>query len=97
MFDSHFDPYDLLMELIERMQRLEQAHNSLAEYTQRDLSTALYTLQDLQRRHVALLQRLTALERESMNAQSNTRTNIATQEEVRVAASDYITPHRPIR
>lgn len=82
MFDNNFDPYDLLMQIIERQQRLEQAHNKLAqsyEYTQRDLSTALHTIQDLQRRHITALRRLDALEGERINAQFNTNTNNTTQ------------------
>lgn len=78
MFNGDFDPYDLLMQLLERMQRLENVHNNLAiayEQSQHDLSQALHIIQSLQRRHMAVLQRLDALEREKMNATTNTNTN----------------------
>ena len=57
MFGSNFDPYDALIELSEKLKRLEYAHNALArDYvkTQGDLQIALESLNSLQKGHLAL-------------------------------------------
>lgn len=57
MLNNDWDPYDALIELNERMLRLESAHNRLAhayEQSERDLNLALDALQSLQRSHLAL-------------------------------------------
>ena len=51
MMNNDFDPYDALIELNERMNRLEQTHNNLARahhQTERDLNVALNSLKNLQ-------------------------------------------------
>lgn len=51
MMPNDFDPYDALIELNERMNRLEQAHNNLArahQQSERDLNTTLKSLKNLQ-------------------------------------------------
>ena len=53
-----FDPYDLLMEVMERMNRMEQAHNNLAkafEKTERELNIALHSVRHLQQQYMLLL------------------------------------------
>lgn len=57
MFEGDWNPYDVLIQLSERLNRLEHAHNILArEYTksQHDLDIALQSLNSLQRGHLAL-------------------------------------------
>lgn len=57
MFDKRFDPYDLLIQLNERLMHLERQHNAMArdyQQTQRELNVALDSLQTLQRGHLAL-------------------------------------------
>jgi hypothetical protein len=52
-----FDPYDLLIELNERLSRLEVAHNKLArayEQTEKDFSVLLTSHQHLQKAHLTL-------------------------------------------
>lgn len=54
---TDFDPYEVLLDLIERVNRVEQAHNNLAhayERSERELNQALHLLQQLQKRHLAL-------------------------------------------
>lgn len=78
MFEHDFDPYEFLIQTVERQQRLETAHNRLADAyskSQHDLTVSLHTIQNLQHRYISVLQRLDALEREMMNAQSNRTTN----------------------
>lgn len=57
MMDNNFSPYDALIELNERMLRLEKKHNQLARdymQTERDLTEALRQINTLQRGHLAL-------------------------------------------
>lgn len=57
MFDTGFDPYDALIELNARLTEVEKRHNMLVrdyEKTQRELSQALHSLNNLQRGHLAL-------------------------------------------
>lgn len=57
MFERNFDPYDLLIQVNDRLQRLEQAHNAMArDYskTQTDLAVTLNNYRNLQRSHLAL-------------------------------------------
>lgn len=57
MFDTGFDPYNALIELNERLLRLETAHNRLANAYQKsenDLSIALDSLQSLQKAYLSL-------------------------------------------
>jgi hypothetical protein len=52
-----FDPYDMLIELNERLNRLETAHNKMAhayQKTEEELSMTLSSLQSLQKAHLAL-------------------------------------------
>jgi hypothetical protein len=59
MMDSGFDPYNALVELNERLLRLEQAHNMLAnDYmkSQRDLDITMNSLNSLQKGHLHLSQ-----------------------------------------
>jgi Ca2+-binding EF-hand superfamily protein len=57
LFDQQFDPYDALVELNERINRMEIAHNNLAkafQRTEQELNTALNSLQQLQKGHLKL-------------------------------------------
>lgn len=76
---TQFDPYDMLIELNERLNRLEAAHNKLAhayQQTERDLSMTLDSLQSLQKAHLTLseLWANSTLERftKDLNRQSRT-------------------------
>jgi hypothetical protein len=56
MFHHNFDPYDTLVSLNDRLNRLERAHNKLADaYTvsQRDLSITMDSLISLQKSHLS--------------------------------------------
>jgi hypothetical protein len=56
-FENSFDPYDALIELNERMNRLEVTHNKLAhayQRTEQELNIALQSLNSLQKGHLAL-------------------------------------------
>ena len=58
MMNRDFDPYDLLMEVMERMNRMEQAHNNLAkafEKTERELNITLHSVRHLQQQYMLLL------------------------------------------
>jgi len=51
MFDNNFDPYEILINLQERLNRLEKAHNQMAHAYQKseiDLSVTLHSLRSLQ-------------------------------------------------
>lgn len=51
MMDNNFDPYEMLINLQERLHRLEQAHNQMAHAyrkTEVDLSVTLHSLRSLQ-------------------------------------------------
>lgn len=52
MLDNNFDPYEILIQLNERLTRLEIVHNKLArsyQLSQRDLDVALQTINHLQK------------------------------------------------
>jgi len=56
MMDTGFDPYDMLITLQERLNRLEQAHNQMAHAfrkTEVDLSVTLHSLRTLQQSFLA--------------------------------------------
>lgn len=58
-FNNGFDPYDALIELNERMTRLEKAHNVLAhayQKTEEEFSILLRSFQNLQKAHLSLSQ-----------------------------------------
>lgn len=77
-----FDPYDFLMQITERQQRMENAHNRLAQAFEENhiaLQHTRNTLNNLQRRHMEALARIDALEGERINAQLNTTTINTTQ------------------
>lgn len=64
MYENGFDPYDTLLEAVERIQRLEQAHNNLAnayQKSERELNTALRSLNSLQKSHMAALKTIDIL------------------------------------
>lgn len=70
MFDHGFDPYDALIELNERLNRLELAHNQMAHAymkTEKDLSVCLHSLRNLQQHHLKLSQKLAKFEEDSNN------------------------------
>ena len=57
LFDQQFDPYDALIELNDRINRMEIAHNNLAkafQRTEQELNMALTSLQHLQKSHLKL-------------------------------------------
>lgn len=55
----NFDPYDMLMQMQERMLVIERAHNKLADAytkTEHDLNVTLHSLRNLQQAHLKLSQ-----------------------------------------
>lgn len=65
MMGNDFDPYDMLIQLSERLHRLEQAHNRMADAfhkTEVELNIALHSLRNLQQRHLQLTQKINELE-----------------------------------
>lgn len=57
MFDPKFNPYDELILLNQKMDRLEKVHNLLArdyQITQNELNVALENLRSLQQNQLAL-------------------------------------------
>mgnify|MGYP006293134347 CR=1 FL=1 len=57
MFNRNFDPYELLLEMQERLSQLETMHNKLAHAFQEsdhELTMALQLLRSLQQRHLKL-------------------------------------------
>lgn len=64
LFDSDFDPYDALIELNERINRMEQAHNNLAsafQRTEKELNLALTSLNHLQKGHLSMSRLINAM------------------------------------
>ena len=60
----NFDPYDALIELNERMNRMEHAHNALArahQQSEQELNSALKSLKNLQQHHILLQTQLHTL------------------------------------
>lgn len=58
-FNSGFDPYDALIELNERLTRLEKAHNKLAhafQESEKEFNVLLTSFQNLQKAHLTLSQ-----------------------------------------
>ena len=57
MMNRGFDPYDILIEVTERLQVLEIAHNKMADAlhkTDQELQIALHSLRHLQQKHISL-------------------------------------------
>ena len=57
MMNRGFDPYDILIEVTERLQVLEIAHNKMADAlhkTDQELQVALHSLRFLQQKHISL-------------------------------------------
>ena len=57
MFENNFDPYDLLITLNDRLNRLEHVHNRLATAhykAEADLKVAQHTILNLQQRFLEL-------------------------------------------
>ena len=76
MYDKQFDPYDFILSLQERLLRLEQAHNLLADVyqqTQTKLEHTRFNLDILEHRQKSILVRLAHLE--NNNAQLYQRGN----------------------
>lgn len=72
MMNGRFDPYDMLIELNNRLQRLEIAHNKMAnafQKTEVDLNVTLHSLRTLQQKHIQLSQKVHQLETELTNQQ----------------------------
>lgn len=62
--NNNFDPYDLLITALERIDRLENAHNKLVHAHQRmeaEFNTALKSLQHLQRSQAGILMQQNSL------------------------------------
>jgi hypothetical protein len=58
MMNKNFDPYDVLINLQGRLERLETAHNKMAaafQLTENELNVALFSLRNLQKEHIKLL------------------------------------------
>lgn len=72
MMDNNFDPYEILVNLQERMNRLEHAHNQLArafQKTEVDLNVTLNTLRQLQKAQLSqgqVINELIQLQQESL-------------------------------
>lgn len=65
MMQNNFDPYDILIQVSDRLARLEQAHNKMADAfhkTEVDLQVTLHSLRNLQQRHLQLTQKINELE-----------------------------------
>lgn len=65
MMNNNFDPYDILMQVTDRLHRLEIAHNKNADTfrkTEVDLQVALHSLRNLQQKHIQLTQKVHQLE-----------------------------------
>lgn len=63
-FDSNFDPYNALIELDERINRMELVHNNLAaafQRTEQELNLALSSLNHLQKGHLTLSRLINAM------------------------------------
>jgi uncharacterized 2Fe-2S/4Fe-4S cluster protein (DUF4445 family) len=61
--NTDFDPYDVLMQTMERLARLEHAHNILVnafKQSEQDLNSALRSLQALQKQHMNLMSKQAA-------------------------------------
>jgi hypothetical protein len=57
MMPNDFDPYDVIMQMTDRILRLEIAHNKLVEglhKTDKELNIALHALRHLQQEHINL-------------------------------------------
>ena len=57
LFDNQFDPYDALVELNERMNRMEIAHNNLAkafQQTEQEFTMLSKAFNNLQKSHLKL-------------------------------------------
>lgn len=72
MFGGDFSPYDALMELNDRMARMEHAHNNLArefQKTSNDFNILLEQFNNLQKSHLHLtkLVGLTAIDKYTNN------------------------------
>lgn len=66
MFNNNLDPYDMLIQLSERVNRLETVHNRLAhdyQKSQADLNIALNSLQNLQHSYLKLSQLVTLMQK----------------------------------
>lgn len=64
MYENGWDPYDLLIEAVERIQALEKAHNNLADAFQkseRELNIALKSLNHLQKSHLSAIKTIDIL------------------------------------
>ena len=65
MMGNNFDPYDMLIQLSERLHRLEVAHNNIADAfhkTEVELNIALHSLRNIQQRHLHITQRINEIE-----------------------------------
>jgi hypothetical protein len=62
---TDFDPYDMLVDITQRLARLESAHNKMAQAYQQheqEVTITLHTLKQLQIQHQSLLQKMAKLE-----------------------------------
>lgn len=60
MMNNDFDPYDTLIQCLERISRLEHAHNKLAiayDQSQHDLTQALKSIRHLQQVYLRELEK----------------------------------------
>lgn len=67
MLNNNFDPYEMLIEIQERLSRLEHVHNKLAhafERSEQELTQALHLLKALQQHHLKLRKDYDELKRE---------------------------------
>lgn len=73
---SEFDPYDLLMEALERLSYLENKHNQLAhafQETEREFNLALQSIKHLQQSQLVVLSNQTKMEKRLQELESLTK------------------------
>lgn len=76
MMKPEFDPYDLLIECMERLQMIELKHNQLAtafQQTDQELTIALQSLKHLQQTHMITMSNQVKLEKRIQDLEALTK------------------------
>lgn len=71
LFNNKFDPFDALIELNERLSRLERTHNKLArayEESEKAFDVLLHSHQALQRAHLSVMELIGELTKVSLDS-----------------------------
>lgn len=74
MMPNNFDPYNMLIEINDRLTRMELAHNKLArafQQTEQELTIALHSLKMLQQKHLQLSHTVGRLQVEAQQDRKN--------------------------